>query len=124
MNKEEIVKNILEAEKEYGIVETLHKIFGQNVKVKIPFSRKDLETSVDELVLSVRGYNALRRAGVLTLGDLLEKLNACEVKSIRNLGLKSYSEIQTKMLVYGFERLTEKEKTEFFYDVLENNMMI
>lgn len=51
----------------------------------------------------------------------IEKLNEGDLKSIRNLGAKSYSEIQTKMLVYGFDRLSEKEKYEFFCRLVENN---
>ena len=121
MNKEEIVKTLVSAEKEYGIVETLHTFFGSNIKTRIPFSKTACELSVDELVLSVRGYNALRRAGILTIGDLLNRLNAGDVKNIRNLGLKSFSEIQTKILDFGFERLNEKEKHEFFWYLLENN---
>lgn len=66
-------------------------------------------------------YNALRRAGILTIGDLINRLNAGDVKNIRNLGLKSFSEIQTKILDFGFERLNEKEKHEFFWYLLENN---
>lgn len=69
----------------------------------------------------MRSYNALRRANVTTLGDSIERLNEGGLKSIRNLGEKSYSEIQTKMLVYGFERLSEKEKTKFFYNLVNNN---
>ena len=69
----------------------------------------------------MRSYNALRRANVTTLGDLIERLNEGGLKSIRNLGAKSFSEIQTKMLVFGFENLSEKEKIAFFHFLVENN---
>ena len=121
MNKAEVVKTLIDAQKEYGLVETLHRIFGKNIKVNIGFSKSACDVSIEELVLSVRSYNALRRANVTTLGDLIEKLNEGDLKSIRNLGAKSYSEIQTKMLVYGFDRLSEKEKYEFFCRLVENN---
>ena len=121
MNKAEVVKNLMYAEKQCGLVDTLHRIFGKNIKVNVEFSKSACDASIEELVLSVRSYNALRRANVTTLGDLIERLNEGGLKSIRNLGAKSYSEIQTKMLVYGFERLSEREKSEFFYNLVENN---
>ena len=73
------------------------------------------------MALSVRSYNALRRANVTTLGDLIERLNKGGLKSIRNLGAKSFSEIQTKIMVYGFELLSDKEKEEFFRYLVDNN---
>ena len=41
---------------------------------------------------------------------------------MQNLGAKSYREIQTKMLVYGFEQLSDAGKIAFFEDLIENNM--
>ena len=122
MNKAEVVKTLMDAEKQCGLVDTLHRIFGKNIKVNVGFSKSACDARIEELVLSVRSYNALRRANVSTLGDLIERLNEGGLKSIRNLGAKSYSEIQTKMLVYGFERLSEREKSEFFYNLVENNI--
>ena len=121
MNKTEVVKTLIDSQKEYGLVETLHKVFGKNIKVSVGFSKNACDASIEELVLSVRSYNALRRANVTTLGDLIVRLNEGGLKSIRNLGAKSFSEIQTKMLVYGFDRLSEKEKNEFFCKLVENN---
>ena len=121
MNKAEKIKILMDAEKQRGLVDTLHRSFGRNVKVKVGFSGSACAASIEELVLSVRSYNALRRANVSTLGDLIELLNEGRLKSIRNLGAKSYSEIQTKMLVYGYELLSEREKNDFFNFLIENN---
>lgn len=121
MNKAEVVKTLIIAQKEFGLVETLHKVYGRDIKVNIGFSKSACDASIEELVLSVRSYNALRRANISTLGDLIERLNEGGLKSIRNLGVKSYREIQTKMLVYGFEHLSENEKYAFFNYVVENN---
>ena len=121
MNKAEVVKTLVNAQKEFGLVETLHKVYGRDIKVNIGFSKSACDASIEELVLSVRSYNALRRANISTLGDLIERLNEGGLKSIRNLGVKSYREIQTKMLVYGFEHLSENEKYAFFNYVVENN---
>lgn len=121
MNKSKTVKTLLEAEKQCGLVDTLHRVFGKNIKVNLSFSKSACYANIEELLLSVRSYNALRRANITTLGGLIERLNEGDLKSIRNLGAKSYSEIQTKILVYGFERLSEKEKREFFSNLVENN---
>ena len=121
MNKAEVVKTLMDAEKQCGLVDTLHRVFGKNIRVNVGFSKSACDSSIEELALSVRSYNALRRANVITLGDLIERLNEGGLKTVRNLGTKSFSEIQTKMLVFGFERLSEKEKSEFFHFLVENN---
>ena len=121
MNQIEVAKSLRKAEREFGLVETLHQVFGKDIKVSIGFSNKATATCIEDLALSVRSYNALRRSNVKTLGDLIERLNEGAVKNIRNLGNKSYSEIQTKILVYGYERLNDSEKTGFFRKLLENN---
>ena len=121
MDKVEFVKTLMENEKEHGIVDTINYFFGNNVKLKMPFSKIDCESSIDELELSVRSSNALRRVGIETIANLIRRLNTDGVKSIRNLGVKSHNEIKTKIFAYGFQQLTEKEKIEFFNDLLENN---
>lgn len=123
MNKSEAVKILMDAERQYGLVQTLHRVFGKNIKINIGFSKSTYDTTIDDLVLSVRSHNALRRANIATIGDLVERLNEGGLKSIRNLGVKSFSEIQTKILVYGFEQLSEKEKHTFFNYLVENNTM-
>ena len=121
MNKAEVVKTLMDAEKQCGLVDTLHRVFGKNIKINIGFSNNACNASIDDLVLSVRSYNALRRANITTIGDLIERLNEGGLKTVRNLGVKSFSEIQTKIMVYGFEQLSEKEKNEFFHFLVENN---
>ena len=123
MNKAEVVKTLMDAEKQCGLVDTLHRVFGKNIRVNVGFSKSACDSSIEELALSVRSYNALRRANVTTLGDLMERLNEGGLKSIRNLGDKSFREIQTKMLVFGFDRFSEREKSEFFRFLVENNTM-
>ena len=121
MNKTEIVKTILAYERQFGIVEALHRVFEKNIKIKIGYSIRDCNASIEDLALSVRSYNALRRTNIITIGDLIDRLNEGGLKTVRNLGTKSFSEIQAKIMVYGFEQLSEKEKLEFFYYLVENN---
>lgn len=57
---------------------------------------KVLEISIEELELSVRASNGLKRANINTVGDLIEK-NREEMSKIRNLGQKSLEEIEKKL---------------------------
>ena len=53
--------------------------------------------------------------------DIVDALSNETLIHIRNLGKKTFNEIQTKILVFGYERLTEKEKLQFFVDLVERN---
>lgn len=61
---------------------------------------KILETSIDDLDFSVRAYNCLKRANILTLKDLIDK-SENEMRKIRNLGKKSFDEVVNKVRDMG-----------------------
>lgn len=61
---------------------------------------KVLEMSIEELELSVRASNGLKRASINTVGDLIEKSRE-EMGKIRNLGQKSLEEIERKLVELG-----------------------
>jgi len=63
-------------------------------------SVKILETSIDDLDFSVRAYNCLKRANILTLKDLVDK-SENEMRKIRNLGKKSFDEVINKVKDLG-----------------------
>ncbi len=63
--------------------------------------------SIDELELSARTYNCLRRAGINTVGELL-RMSESELKSIRNLGGKGYKEVCQVLEGKRFERRLEE----------------
>lgn len=120
-NITEVAEGLVKAAEEYGLPVVLNYFFGKNVRIKMWFSISGCNSSIDELTLSVRSQNALRRAHIDTVDKLIDRLNEGDLKQIRNLGKKSYNEIQTKILVYGYEMLSSKERLEFFYDLLERN---
>ncbi len=62
------------------------------------------ETPIENLDLSVRVFNSLKRTGITTVGDVLELLEKGDeaVMSIRNFGEKSLDELRQKMLEKGF----------------------
>ena len=68
----------------------------------------NLEKSIDELELSVRSYNCLKRAQINTVGDLTQK-SEDDMMKIRNLGKKSLDEVRIKLaeLGLGFREIDE-----------------
>ena len=72
---------------------------------KVDTITKTLETSIEEVEFSVRAYNCLKRAGIHTVQDLVDKKEV-EVTKIRNLGKKSLKEVLDKVADLG---LTFKE---------------
>ena len=69
---------------------------------------KVLEMSVEELELSVRSFNCLKRAGIATVEDLTNKTQADMLK-VRNLGKKSFDEVTAKLHSLGLEFAQEDE---------------
>ena len=61
---------------------------------------KVLEMTVEELDLSVRSYNCLKRAGINTVEELTEKTEE-DMMKVRNLGKKSLEEVQKKLAELG-----------------------
>ena len=59
-----------------------------------------LDRTIEELDLSVRSYNCLKRAGINTVHDLTEKSEA-EMMKVRNLGRKSLEEVKVKLIDLG-----------------------
>lgn len=62
---------------------------------------KVLEMSIEELDLSVRSYNCLKRAGINTVEDLTNRTEE-EMMKVRNLGRKSLEEVLNKLAELGF----------------------
>ncbi len=60
----------------------------------------DYQITVEELNLSVRSYNCLKREGINTVGDLVQKTEA-ELMDIRNFGQKSIDEVKAKLAELG-----------------------
>ena len=58
-------------------------------------------TPIEELNLSVRAYNCLKRSGLMTVGQVLEK-NEEELLALRNFGRKSYDELRDRLIEFGY----------------------
>ena len=66
-----------------------------------------LERTIEELDLSVRSYNCLKRAGINTVYDLTEKTEP-EMMKVRNLGRKSLEEVKVKLTDLGLGLKNDK----------------
>ena len=69
---------------------------------------KALEMTIEELDLSVRSFNCLKRAGINTVEDLINK-SEDEMMKVRNLGRKSLEEVMAKLDSLGFTLTKDDE---------------
>ena len=64
---------------------------------------KVLEMTIEELDLSVRSYNCLKRAGINTVQELANKTEE-DMMKVRNLGRKSLEEVKAKLEELGLSQ--------------------
>ena len=69
---------------------------------------KVLEMTIEELDLSVRSFNCLKRAGINTVEDLIGKSEE-DMMKVRNLGRKSLDEVVSKMASLGYDLRRDDE---------------
>ena len=69
---------------------------------------KVLEMTIEELDLSVRSFNCLKRAGINTVEDLINK-SEDDMMKVRNLGRKSLEEVIDKLETLGFSLQSDDE---------------
>lgn len=91
-------------------VELVENMAGTDILVtrKEDKQNKVLETSIEDMDLSVRSYNCLKRAGINTVEDLTKKSREDMLK-VRNLGLKSLEEVIQKLESYGLGLRKDEE---------------
>ena len=66
----------------------------------IELPSKDKQRMIEDLDLSVRSYNCLKRAGIQTVDELTQKTED-EMMRVRNLGKKSLKEVKDKLIELG-----------------------
>ncbi len=69
---------------------------------------KVLEMTIEELDLSVRAFNCLKRAGINTVAELVQR-NQEDMMKVRNLGKKSLEEVEQKLIALGLALKTSEE---------------
>lgn len=69
---------------------------------------KVLEMTIEDMDLSVRSYNCLKRAGICTVEDLTKKSES-DLAKVKNLGKRSLEEVQEKLQSYGLSLRNDEE---------------
>ena len=91
----------------------------KELELEEEFRRSKFEIAVEELELSVRSYNCVRRAGIRTVYDLIQKSEE-DMMKVRNLGRKSLKEIREKLHSMGLgfknERIEEETLTDLEWE--------
>ena len=84
-------------------VDLSEEIGNQDIMVEKDDDGKEkvLEMTIEELDLSVRSFNCLKRAGINTVEDLISKSEE-DMMKVRNLGRKSLDEVVAKLQSLGF----------------------
>ncbi len=78
------------------------------VEPSVQGKEKVLEMTIEELDLSVRSFNCLKRAGINTVEDLINK-SEDDMMKVRNLGRKSLEEVVEKLNSLGFQLQTDED---------------
>ena len=91
-------------------VDLSEKAKNTQIMVEKEESKKEkvLEMPIEELELSVRSYNCLKRAGISTVEDLANKSES-DMMKVRNLGKKSLDEVTNKLHSLGLDFAVEEE---------------
>jgi DNA-directed RNA polymerase alpha subunit len=118
-----IAEILYEAVNEHGLLSTLYSVFGPRINFSLPLTAKSCDTSLDDMEFSVRASNALKRAGMFQIRQIVDVINQGELPRIRNLGKKTENEIGTRLLVFGYCNLTATEQKAFLQDLVERNLI-
>ena len=119
----EYVFTLFENAEQFGIVFTLLP-FGNNLIINIPLGKKFCDRRIEDLELSARSLNGLKREGVYTLRQLTDIVDSVALSKVQNLGEKSIREIKTKLLVLAYQDLNDRERIEFWFKFLELNKTV
>ena len=87
----------------------------------VPYCTRFADLSIDEMNLTVRSSNGLKRASIHTFKQLHERLGVENgLLNIRNIGQKSIKEIKQLFFEECYERLLPYEKAQYWQDVLNS----
>jgi DNA-directed RNA polymerase alpha subunit len=89
--------------------------------VRIPYNKENFNISIQALKMSCRSTNGLLRAGMRTLGDVIDYCNKHKITDVANLGKGSGLEVLETILDYCWNKMTTKERAEFLIDTVERN---
>lgn len=101
-----------------GILETLKKL--DIHEASVPYTFRLAELSIDEMNLTVRSSNGLKRANIHNFGQLKDRLEIENgLINIRNIGQKSLKEIEQLFFEECYARLLPYEKAHYWQEILD-----
>lgn len=112
-----IVSKMASGEKLSKALEAVYK----KRNVCIPYNENYFDVLIIDLGLSRRSSNALLRARMRKLGDVIEFCKGKKITDITNLGITSGIEIFETILDYCWGRMSQDERTSFLIDTVERN---
>ena len=102
--------------------DTIYGKYGKQLRFPVYLGEKLLTAPLEDLELSVRSYNCLKRAGMQTVGDVVEKFQRrTDLMKIRNLGMRSANEIMQAIMEYQYALLSDEGKVRYLKRVAELN---
>lgn len=114
---------ITKAPEQTGISKDPLPTMGSVMEEKGDISRDSyLGMTIEEMDLSVRSYNCLKRAGIETVGDLISK-TMDDMMKVRNLGRKSLEEVEHKLAMMGLSfQESPEDDTPIMGEVIEGGL--
>ena len=101
---------------------TLRKKHGGKFYFPVYTNPEMMKTSIESLDLNVRPYNCLRRRGISTIGEIIRIIEeGGDLKSLRNCGAKSVSEIMEKLFLFQYYALKPERREKYILEVIRMN---
>jgi hypothetical protein len=112
-----IVSKMVEGDK---LSKALQRVYSKR-NVAIPYIEDDLNESVMNLGMSGRATNALLRARLRTVRDVVEFCASRKITDVTNLGINSGIEVFEAILDYCWDHMSQEERVSFLIDTVERN---
>ena len=91
-------------------------------KFRMHMTKSMSDSALEELDLSVRSYNSLKRAGYHTVGDVVDAISSsADLLKIRNCGKTSTREIMEKLFLFQYCSLPVSRQHDYLMEVVDIN---
>jgi len=101
----------------------LHEKHGGSFKFRLYMTREMKEAPLEILDLCMRASNCLKRAGYVTVGQLVDAMSSgLELSSIRNCGKTSIIEIKAGLFLFGLSNMSAERQERYLEEVLLMNL--
>ena len=108
-----------------GYVVDIRPKKGKSIQFKLYMDDSFRQVPIEDLGLSERSKNCLKRAGINTIGEFTERIKSSQdLKAIRNCGAKCVAEIMQALCLYQYHLLDSKERIDYVDDLFRLNATI